>query len=162
MAYVHQTPEVDRALDALRRKITNKCGIAVTVGYGPRFLHSTGQLHKGGPGSGLFLQLTMAHNPDPAIPGTNYTFGLVADAQAAGDLEALLASNRRAARVALGPDPVSGIHRMAELPGLTSQLFLAWSSRVRISSPRLSWALSLPPERRGNGPLNPLSRWGEG
>ena len=50
MAYVHQTPEVDRALDSLRRKITNKCGIAVTVGYGPRFLHSTGQLHKGGPG----------------------------------------------------------------------------------------------------------------
>ena len=113
MAYLHQTPEVDQALDALRRKIANKCRIAVTVGYGPRFLHSTGQLHKGGPGSGLFLQLTMAHNPDPAIPGTNYTFGLVADAQAAGDLEALLASNRRAARVALGPDPVSGIHRMA-------------------------------------------------
>ncbi len=113
MAYVHQTPQVDQALDALRRKITNKCGIAVTVGYGPRFLHSTGQLHKGGPGSGLFLQLTADHNPDLAIPGTNYTFGLVADAQAAGDLEALLASNRRAARVALGPDPVSGIHRMA-------------------------------------------------
>ena len=108
MAYLHQTPEVDQALDALRRKITSKCGIAVTVGYGPRFLHSTGQLHKGGPASGLFLQLTADHNPDLAIPGTNYTFGLVADAQAAGDLEALLASNRRAARVALGPDPTAG------------------------------------------------------
>ena len=114
MAYLHQTPEVDQALDALRRKITSKCRVAVTVGYGPRFLHSTGQLHKGGPGSGLFLQLTMAHNPDPAIPGTNYTFGLVADAQAAGDLEALLASNRRAARVTLGPDPAAGILRMAQ------------------------------------------------
>ena len=114
MAYVHQTPEVDRALDSLRRKIANKCGIVVTVGYGPRFLHSTGQLHKGGPASGLFLQLTMDHNPDQAIPGTNYTFGLVADAQAAGDLEASLASHRRAARVGLGPDPASGIRRIAE------------------------------------------------
>ena len=114
MAYLHQTPEVDQALDALRRKITGKCGIAVTVGYGPRFLHSTGQLHKGGPGSGLLLQLTAKHDPDLAIPGTSYTFGLVADAQAAGDIEALLASNRRAARVALGPDPAVGILRLAQ------------------------------------------------
>ena len=114
MAYLHQTPEIDQALDALRRKITNKWGIAVTVGYGPRFLHSTGQLHKGGPGSGLCLQLTAGHNPDLPIPGTNYTFGLVADAQAAGDLEALLASNRRAARVALGSNPAAGILRITE------------------------------------------------
>ena len=114
MAYLHQTPEVDQALNALRRNITEKSSIAVTVGYGPRFLHSTGQLHKGGPGSGLFLQLTGDHNPDLAIPGTNYTFGLVADAQAAGDLEALLAANRRAARVALGPDPATGILRIAK------------------------------------------------
>ncbi len=114
MAYLHQTPEVDQALDALRRKITNKCGIAVTLGYGPRFLHSTGQLHKGGPGSGLFLQLTADHDPDLVIPGTNYTFGLVANAQAAGDFEALLASNRRAARVTLGPDPATGILRIAK------------------------------------------------
>ncbi len=114
MAYLHQTPEVDQALDSLRRRIANKCGVAVTVGYGPRFLHSTGQLHKGGPGSGLFLQLTADHNPDLAIPGTNYTFGLVADAQAAGDLEALLASNRRAARVALGPNTAAAIFRIAQ------------------------------------------------
>ena len=117
MAYLHQAPEIDQALDALRRKITNKLGIAVTVGYGPRFLHSTGQLHKGGPGSGVFLQLTADHNPDLAIPGTNYTFGLVADAQATGDLEALLASHRRAARVALGSNPATGIHRIAESLG---------------------------------------------
>ena len=114
MAYLHQTPEVDQALDALRRKITEKSGIAVTVGYGPRFLHSTGQLHKGGPGSCLFLQLTADHNPNLAIPGTTYTFGLLADAQAAGDLEALLGSNRRAARVTLGPDPATGILRIAK------------------------------------------------
>ena len=114
MAYVHQTPPVDRALDALRKKIGQKYGIAVTVGYGPRFLHSTGQLHKGGPGSVLSLQLTMDHQPDLPVPGANYTFGLVADAQAAGDLEALLASHRRAARVGLGPDPAAGILRIAE------------------------------------------------
>ncbi len=114
MTYLHQTSQVDQSLNALRRKITDKYGIAVTIGYGPRFLHSTGQLHKGGPGSGLFLQLTAGHNPDLPIPGTNYTFGVVADAQAAGDLEALLASNCRAARVALGPDPAAGILSIAE------------------------------------------------
>ena len=65
------------------------------------------------PNSGLFLQLTADHNPDLAIPGTNYTFGMVADAQAAGDLEALLSANRRAARVALGPNPAAAILRMA-------------------------------------------------
>ena len=113
MAYIRQTPQVDQALDDLRRKVTAKHGIATTMGYGPRFLHSTGQLHKGGPGSGLFLQLTGEHAHDLTIPGAPYTFGVLADGQAVGDLQALLASRRRAVRVDLGSNPEAAIRGMA-------------------------------------------------
>ena len=114
MPYVRQTAEVNRALDVLRRKVTQRHGIATTMGYGPRFLHSTGQLHKGGPGSGLFLQLTTEHAQDLAIPEAPYTFGVLADGQAVGDLQALRASERRAVRVDLGSNPEVGIRRMAD------------------------------------------------
>ena len=113
MAYVRQTPGMDRALDALRRKVTERHGIATTMGYGPRFLHSTGQLHKGGPASGLFLQLTADHTRDLPIPDSPFTFGVLADAQAVGDLRALRASERRAARVHLGANPEEGIIKLA-------------------------------------------------
>ena len=114
MAYVRQTPEVDQALDALRRKVTERHGIATTMGYGPRFLHSTGQLHKGGPGSGLFLQLTAEHTQDVTIPDAPYTFAVLADAQAVGDLQALRASERRAVRTDLGSNPEAAIRGMAD------------------------------------------------
>jgi len=113
MAYIRQTPQVDQALDDLRRKVTERHGIATTMGYGPRFLHSTGQLHKGGPGSGLFLQLTGEHAHDLTIPGAPYSFGVLADSQAVGDLQALLASRRRAVRVDLGSNPEAAIRGMA-------------------------------------------------
>lgn len=114
MAYIPQTPEVDLALDALRRRVMDRHGIATTMGYGPRFLHSTGQLHKGGSGSGLFLQLTAEHAQDVAIPGTPFTFGVLADSQAVGDLEALRASERRAVRVDLGTNPEEAIRRLVD------------------------------------------------
>ena len=114
MAYVRQTPEVNQALDALRRRVTEKHGIATTMGYGPRFLHSTGQIHKGGPGSGLFLQLTTDHPQDVAIPDAPYTFGVLADAQAVGDLQALRAAKRRAVRVGLGSNAEMGIRRITD------------------------------------------------
>ncbi len=117
MAYVRQTPEVDQALNALRRKVTERHGVATTMGYGPRFLHSTGQLHKGGPGSGLFLQLTREHSQDVAIPDAPYTFGVLADAQAVGDLRALRASERRAIRVDLGSNSEASIRGMADEVG---------------------------------------------
>ena len=88
--------------------------IATTTGYGPRFLHSTGQLHKGGPASGLFLQLTADHLQDVPIPGETYSFGVLADAQALGNLQALQASERRAARVHLGVDAEAGIRGLVE------------------------------------------------
>ncbi|MCH8892150.1 MAG: glucose-6-phosphate isomerase [Chloroflexi bacterium] len=114
MAYVPQSPGVDLALDALRRRVTERYGIATTMGYGPRFLHSTGQLHKGGPASGLFLQITAEHIQDVAIPGAPFTFGVLADAQALGDLQALRASGRRAVRIDAGSSPEDAIRRMAE------------------------------------------------
>ena len=113
MAYVRQTPEVDKALDALREQVMERHGIATTLGYGPRFLHSTGQLHKGGPSSGLFLQLTADFGQDVSIPGQAFTFGVLADAQAIGDLQALQASQRRVARVHLCSDVPAGILALA-------------------------------------------------
>ena len=114
MAYVRQTPEADRSLSGLRRTAIETHGIATTLGYGPRFLHSTGQLHKGGPASGLFLQLTADHAENLAIPGKPYSFGTLADAQALGDLEALQEAGRRVARVHLDTGDVSGILRLAD------------------------------------------------
>ena len=90
MAYIRQTPETDQALADLRRRVTERHHIATTLGYGPRFLHSTGQVHKGGPDSGLFLQLTTDHQKDIPVPGESYTFGVLADAQALGDLRVFL------------------------------------------------------------------------
>ncbi len=109
MAYTDSTPAVDAALAALRAAAAESHGIAATVGYGPRLLHSTGQLHKGGPGSGLFLQLTAAHRRDLPVPGKPYTFGALTGLQALADLAALESKGRRVARVDLGSDPVSAL-----------------------------------------------------
>ena len=114
MAYIPQTPGIDLALDSLRRRVMERHRIATTLGYGPRFLHSTGQLHKGGPESGLFLQLTADHVGDVDIPGTPFSFGVLADAQATGDIQALRESGRRAVRVDLGSNPVEAIRRMVD------------------------------------------------
>lgn len=101
MAYIRQTPEVDRTLAEFRRAIAERYRMATTLGYGPRFLHSTGQLHKGGPNTGLFLQITADHEKDLPVPGRPYSFGVVADAQAAGDFQALRSAGRRVVRVHL-------------------------------------------------------------
>jgi glucose-6-phosphate isomerase len=114
MAYITQSHEVDQALDDLRRRVTEKFGIATTMGYGPRFLHSTGQQHKGGPASGLFLQITEEHSQSRPIAGTPYSFEVLADAQALGDLQALRASERRAIRVDAGADLASAIKNMVK------------------------------------------------
>jgi len=97
MAYARQTPGVDEMLADFRRKTRHH--IATPLGYGPRFLHSTGQMHKGGPNTGLFLQITAGHEPDLPVPDKPYTFGVVADAQALGDLEALRTVGRHVARI---------------------------------------------------------------
>ena len=83
--------------------------VATTAGYGPRFLHSTGQLHKGGPPIGTFLQLTADHPDDRDIPGWPYTFGQLIDAQADGDFAALKSHQLSILRVHLGADPDAGL-----------------------------------------------------
>ena len=101
MAYINESNETNEVLNGLRRAVMERYRIATTLGYGPRFLHSTGQLHKGGPGSGLFLQITQERSDDLPIPGKRYTFGVLADAQASGDFDALEQANRETARIHL-------------------------------------------------------------
>lgn len=103
LAYVRRTSELDAALAGFRLTVGERHGIATTVGYGPRYLHSTGQLHKGGPANGRFLQLVEkpgnGEGADVGVPGADYTFGRLAKAQADGDLSALEALGRRVSRV---------------------------------------------------------------
>jgi transaldolase / glucose-6-phosphate isomerase len=100
-AFVPRNPRMLGKLQNLRSKILKRTGQATTLGFGPRFLHSTGQLHKGGPNNGLFLQITQQPGRDLEIPGQELTFGTLERAQALGDLEALLARGRRAIRIDL-------------------------------------------------------------
>jgi transaldolase/glucose-6-phosphate isomerase len=99
MAYLPPTPENDRRLAAIRLRLRDRLGVATTLGYGPRFLHSTGQLHKGGPPVGHFLQVTERVVEDLPIPGEPFGFGQLEAAQAEGDLVALRARGRPAIRV---------------------------------------------------------------
>jgi hypothetical protein len=102
-AFIAPGAAVDERLAAIREAFAST-GCATTAGYGPRFLHSTGQLHKGGPSTGVFLQLTSDHPTDRQIPGWPYTFGRLIDAQAHGDREALRAGDRPVVHVHLGAD----------------------------------------------------------
>ena len=113
LAYCQQMPEVDASISLLRQRIAQRYGVATTAGYGPRYLHSTGQLHKGGPASGVYLLLTTDPEPDVPIPGRPYTFGQLAQAQAMGDLQALRAASRPVAWVRLDDDVVGSIDSLA-------------------------------------------------
>ncbi len=113
LAYLPDSREVCQAMTYLRKRLTERYGIPTTVGFGPRYLHSTGQLHKGGPNSGIFLQLIADHPASMPVPGRPYSFGSLADAQSTGDLQALLELGRRAGRINLGSDPASCIEELA-------------------------------------------------
>ena len=108
-AYVGATPERDAALRSIAQLLRDSTRRAVTVGYGPRFLHSTGQLHKGGPPVGCFIQLTATPTEDLPIPGWQETFGTLIAAQAAGDFASLEAHDLPVARVHLGSDVEAGL-----------------------------------------------------
>jgi len=103
MAYIRQTPETDEAFYRLRLNIIENYQLATTLGYGPRFLHSTGQLHKGGPNKGLFLQVVPDRYKDIPVTGQSYSFGAMSNAEALGDLQTLQSLNRRIARIVLDP-----------------------------------------------------------
>jgi glucose-6-phosphate isomerase len=108
-AYLPYDPAIAEALQTLRVALRDRLRLATTVGFGPRFLHSTGQLHKGGPNNGLFLQLTADDVEDAAVPGEAYTFGVLKRAQALGDFVALRARGRRIVRIHLGADALAGL-----------------------------------------------------
>lgn len=121
-AYIQPTPETDAALAALRRRLRDRLRVAVTVGYGPRFLHSTGQLHKGDGGNGLFVQFTADDLRDAPIPDeagaseSSITFGVLKTAQALGDRQALIEARRRVIGFHLGSDAAGALRRLtAEL-----------------------------------------------
>ena len=99
MAYLPPTPENDARLGRIRKRLRDRLGVATTLGYGPRFLHSTGQLHKGGAPQGHFLQITERSKDDLPIPGEPFTFGRLEAAQAEGDLLALKSRGRPAIRI---------------------------------------------------------------
>jgi glucose-6-phosphate isomerase len=115
LAYLEETPEHSNALQAIRSSIREATRAATTMGYGPRFLHSTGQLHKGGPDSGVFIQITAPDKVDFPIPGEAYTFSILKDAQALGDFQSLLAHGRRALRVDLGQDVSVGLRTLQNM-----------------------------------------------
>ena len=119
-AFMQPTRETDTGLEKLRGLIQKKYRLATTVGYGPRFLHSTGQLHKGDGGNGLFIQITAdaAQNvpiPDKAgVAASSMTFAVLIAAQALGDRQALLDAHRRVIRFHLSGDPAQGLVELAE------------------------------------------------
>jgi hypothetical protein len=114
MGYLPPSAQLDAAVAELRSAIRAATGAATTFGYGPRFLHSTGQLHKGGPPTGRFLQLVDQPQRDAEIPGAGYSFGTLIAAQAAGDLQTLRAHGLPAERIVLEGDPAAAVRGLSE------------------------------------------------
>ena len=109
LAYVEMTGAHEAALQAMRTRLRDRHRVATCVGFGPRFLHSTGQAYKGGPNTGVFLQITCDDAQELPVPGQRYGFGVVKAAQARGDFEVLAERGRRALRVHLGADVAAGL-----------------------------------------------------
>ncbi len=115
MAYIEPSPEHDRELEPLRVALRDGLKVAVTLGYGPRFLHSTGQLHKGGPPEGVFIQITAGYKQDVPVPGEKYSFGTLVAAQALGDFQALQQHGRPAIRLHLPDESQTSMKKLTTL-----------------------------------------------
>jgi transaldolase/glucose-6-phosphate isomerase len=113
LAYVQMNAGNEETLQAPRHRVRDKKKVATCLGFGPRFLHSTGQAYKGGPNSGVFLQVTCDDAKDLPVPGSKYTFGIVKAAQARGDFQVLAERNRRALRIHIGADVAAGLRSIA-------------------------------------------------
>jgi transaldolase/glucose-6-phosphate isomerase len=109
LGYITMNPANEKTLQTIRHAVRDKKKVATVLGFGPRFLHSTGQAYKGGPNSGVFLQITCDDAKDLPVPGQKYTFGVVKAAQARGDFAVLAERGRRAVRVHLGKNLKSGL-----------------------------------------------------
>jgi transaldolase / glucose-6-phosphate isomerase len=114
LGYIPMNAENEKALQAIRMSVRDAKKVATCLGFGPRFLHSTGQAYKGGPNSGVFLQITCDDASDLSVPGQKYTFGVVKAAQARGDFAVLAERGRRALRVHLGKNLKSGLNVLAK------------------------------------------------
>ena len=114
LGYIAMNPANEKTLQGIRHAVRDKKKVATVLGFGPRFLHSTGQAYKGGPNSGVFLQITCDDAKDLPVPGQKYTFGIVKAAQARGDFAVLAERGRRALRVHLGKNPKSGLATLAK------------------------------------------------
>jgi transaldolase/glucose-6-phosphate isomerase len=114
LAYIEMTPEHEQAFTTMRRGIRDRTRAATCVGFGPRFLHSTGQAYKGGPNSGVFLQITCEDPDDLPVPGEKYTFGVVKAAEARGDFQVLADRGRRALRIHLSEGPGAGLAALGD------------------------------------------------
>ncbi len=113
--YFEESEDAEGIIQQIRTHLRDATRCATTTGYGPRFLHSTGQLHKGGPDSGVFIQVTAKDAKDVEIPGEPYTFSTLKQAQALGDFRSLSTRGRRAVRVEIGPDVTAGLRRLFEI-----------------------------------------------
>lgn len=114
-AYVECCPRLEEKLQKIREHVLRKHHVATTIGFGPRFLHSTGQLHKGGPNSGVFLQITSDDKEDVDIAGEQFSFGILKEAQALGDFQALSSRKRRLIRLHLPKDVDAALDKIFEL-----------------------------------------------
>ncbi|MGH7785005.1 MAG: bifunctional transaldolase/phosoglucose isomerase, partial [Candidatus Binatia bacterium] len=115
LAYVEMSEQNEKLLQSIRVKVLEKHCVATCLGFGPRFLHSTGQAYKGGGSNGVFLQITSDDEFDIAVPGQKYTFGVVKTAQARGDFQVLLDRGRRALRVHLTADVKAGLEGLVSM-----------------------------------------------
>ncbi len=113
MAYASRTPASEAAIGAIRATVRDRTHVATTAGYGPRFLHSTGQLHKGGPKTGLFLQVVQDDTRDVPIPGQQFSFSVLKQSQSLGDLQSLTSRRLPVLRVTLGREPAAGWKALA-------------------------------------------------
>jgi transaldolase/glucose-6-phosphate isomerase len=109
LGYIQMNAEHELSLQAIRHLVRDSKRVATCLGFGPRFLHSTGQAYKGGPNSGVFLQITCDDSVELPVPGQKFTFGVVKAAQARGDLQVLADRGRRALRVHLGSNLKAGL-----------------------------------------------------
>jgi len=109
MAYLNKTEKTEKLLRQLREILRSNFKAATTIGYGPRFLHSTGQYHKGGPDKGMFIQIVCEDKIDKDIPGKNFSFGILKQSQAAGDFESLQMHNRKVIKISVGADVNKGL-----------------------------------------------------
>ena len=114
LAYIDRSHPHIAALQRIRKRIRDRKKVATVLGFGPRFLHSTGQAYKGGPNTGVFLQLTWDPPKDLPVPGRRFSFAVVEQAQARGDMQVLVERGRRVVRLDLGPDAETGLKWLAK------------------------------------------------